>query len=155
VRALQVVGRKKSGKTSLILRLLPLLRARGLRIGTVKHSSHPHPLDRPGSDSMRHRQAGAEATLVISAAAAALHFPAPAGDEEGLIERMLGALHSAPGELLAVVLAPGLSAQPEALAQMGFAPASAAGSGSRVPWFGWAAVPELAEQVMAWYERRE
>ena len=56
VKALQIVGRKKSGKTSLLVRLIPLLQAQGLRVGTVKHSSHPHALDREGSDSWLHRK---------------------------------------------------------------------------------------------------
>ena len=65
MKTLQIVGRKKSGKTSLVVRLIPLLQAHKLRVGTVKHSSHPHPLDREGSDSWLHRNAGAEATLAI------------------------------------------------------------------------------------------
>ncbi|MFH1144351.1 MAG: molybdopterin-guanine dinucleotide biosynthesis protein B [Candidatus Eisenbacteria bacterium] len=94
MKALQVVGRKKSGKTSLTLRLIPLLQGRGLRVGTVKHSSHPHPLDREGSDSWLHRKAGAEATLAISAAAATLHFDLPETEEaiQRLVEERLGHL---------------------------------------------------------------
>ncbi|MCK4305714.1 MAG: molybdopterin-guanine dinucleotide biosynthesis protein B [Candidatus Eisenbacteria sp.] len=94
MRLLQIVGRKKSGKTGLTERLIPLLRKRGLRIGTVKHSSHPHPLDRPGSDSERHRKAGSETTMVITAASVALHFPVPDEDLEvhALVGRFLGSL---------------------------------------------------------------
>jgi len=94
MKALQVVGRKKSGKTGLVVRLVPLLQARGLRVGTVKHSSHPHPLDREGSDSWLHRRSGAEATLAITAAAATLHFGLPESEEniQALVERHLGHL---------------------------------------------------------------
>ena len=94
MKTLQVVGRKKSGKTSLVVRLLPLLQANGLRVGTVKHSSHPWPLDREGSDSWLHRGAGAQATLGISAVAASLHFPVPEDetDIQALVETHLGHL---------------------------------------------------------------
>jgi molybdopterin-guanine dinucleotide biosynthesis adapter protein len=94
VKSLHIVGRKKSGKTSLLVRLLPLLRARGLRVGTVKHSAHPHSLDREGSDSWRHREAGAEVTIGITAAAVSIHLPLP-GDSaalEALIARETGGL---------------------------------------------------------------
>jgi Ni2+-binding GTPase involved in maturation of urease and hydrogenase len=36
-----IVGRSKSGKTTLIEKLIPLLKARGYRVGTVKHHAHP------------------------------------------------------------------------------------------------------------------
>jgi len=94
MRALQIVGRKKSGKTGLVVRLVPLLQARGLHVGTVKHSSHPHPLDREGSDSWLHRRAGAEVTLAITAAAATLHFGLPENEQDiqALVEKHLGHL---------------------------------------------------------------
>ncbi len=95
MKALQIVGRKKVGKTTLVTRLIPLLRERGLRVASVKHTSNPYPLDQPGTDSQRHREAGAEATLVLTASEGALHFPAPAdladpAAAERLIARLLG-----------------------------------------------------------------
>ncbi|MFC1571977.1 molybdopterin-guanine dinucleotide biosynthesis protein B [Candidatus Eisenbacteria bacterium] len=91
---LQIVGRKNSGKTGLVVRLLPLLKARGLRVGTVKHSSHSHALDREGSDSARHREAGSEATMVITSSGVALHFPLPGEPSavDALIKRFQGDL---------------------------------------------------------------
>lgn len=77
MKALQVVGRKKVGKTTFVTRLIPLLRGCGLRVASVKHTSNPYALDRPGTDSQRHREAGAEATLVLTASHGALHFAAP------------------------------------------------------------------------------
>lgn len=59
-----IVGVSNSGKTTLIERLVPLLRARGLRVGTIKHDAHGFDLDRPGKDTWRHREAGAEAVLI-------------------------------------------------------------------------------------------
>jgi molybdopterin-guanine dinucleotide biosynthesis protein B len=37
----------------------------GYRVGTIKHSCHPHPLDVKGKDSWRHKEAGAERTLFV------------------------------------------------------------------------------------------
>ena len=62
----QVIGASDSGKTTLIERLIPRLRAQGIRVGTVKHAHHGFETDRPGKDSWRHAQAGSEAVAVIS-----------------------------------------------------------------------------------------
>lgn len=57
--ALSVVGWSGAGKTTLVERLIPELRAQGLRVGVVKHSSDRHPLHRAGSDTERFEHAGA------------------------------------------------------------------------------------------------
>jgi molybdopterin-guanine dinucleotide biosynthesis protein B len=57
--ALSIIGWSGSGKTTLVERLVPELRARGLRVGVVKHSSDRHPLHRAGSDTARFEQGGA------------------------------------------------------------------------------------------------
>ena len=67
MRTIGIVGRSGSGKTTLIERLLPCLRGRGLRVSTVKHRHHRVDLDPPGKDSRRHRDAGAEEVLLVSA----------------------------------------------------------------------------------------
>lgn len=65
VPVVAIVGASDSGKTRLIERVLPLLWARGLRVGTCKHASHGFEIDRPGSDSARHRAAGAHQVLLV------------------------------------------------------------------------------------------
>jgi len=62
-----IVGKSNSGKTTLIEKLIPLLRARGLRVGTVKHDAHSFDVDHPGKDSWRHREAGASFVALSSA----------------------------------------------------------------------------------------
>lgn len=54
------------GKTTLLKRLLPLLKLNGLRIGVVKHAHHQFDVDHPGKDSYELRQAGACQMLVAS-----------------------------------------------------------------------------------------
>ncbi|MCP5315770.1 MAG: molybdopterin-guanine dinucleotide biosynthesis protein B [Chromatiaceae bacterium] len=53
-----------TGKTTLLLGLLPLLKATGLRIAVVKHAHHAFQLDKPGKDSYRLREAGADEMLI-------------------------------------------------------------------------------------------
>jgi molybdopterin-guanine dinucleotide biosynthesis adapter protein len=55
-----------TGKTTLLRRLLPLLRDRGLRIALVKHAHHRFEVDHPGKDSYELRKAGAQRVLVTS-----------------------------------------------------------------------------------------
>lgn len=55
-----------TGKTTLLTRLLPLLSARGLRVGVIKHSHHDFEIDKPGKDSYRLREAGAQHMLIAS-----------------------------------------------------------------------------------------
>jgi molybdopterin molybdotransferase len=59
------VGKSDAGKTTLLERLVPLLRMKGYRVGTVKHDVHGFDIDHEGKDSWRHKQAGA-CTVVIS-----------------------------------------------------------------------------------------
>jgi molybdopterin-guanine dinucleotide biosynthesis protein B len=72
MRSFGIVGRKNSGKTHLVTRMLRLASVRGLRVSTVKHAHHAFDVDVPGKDSWRHREAGAHEVLVASAARWAL-----------------------------------------------------------------------------------
>lgn len=72
MRVIGLSGASGAGKTTLIERIIPLLRARGLSVSTVKHAHHGFDLDRPGKDSWRHRAAGAAQVLVASGARWAL-----------------------------------------------------------------------------------
>lgn len=66
MKRIHIVGRKNSGKTTLIVELVEYLTAQGLRVGTIKHTHHDHELDTPGKDSHRHRQAGAAVVGILS-----------------------------------------------------------------------------------------
>jgi molybdopterin-guanine dinucleotide biosynthesis protein MobB len=60
-----IVGKSDAGKTTLLERLVPELKQRGYRIGTIKHDVHGFDIDHEGKDSWRHKHAGAQ-TVVIS-----------------------------------------------------------------------------------------
>jgi molybdopterin-guanine dinucleotide biosynthesis protein B len=62
---ISIVGRSKSGKTTLIERLIPEFIERGYRVATIKHHGKDFQIDHEGKDSRRHKQAGAQ-TVVIS-----------------------------------------------------------------------------------------
>lgn len=63
---ISVVGKSKSGKTTLIEKLIPELKKRGYRVGTVKHASHDFDMDKKGKDSWRHKTAGADTVIIAS-----------------------------------------------------------------------------------------
>lgn len=65
-QAIGVVGWKNSGKTTLIARLIPALRAQGFSVSTVKHVHHSIDLDQPGKDTFVHREAGAVDVVMYS-----------------------------------------------------------------------------------------
>jgi molybdopterin-guanine dinucleotide biosynthesis adapter protein len=66
MKVLGIVGWSGSGKTTLLVAMLPLLRAQGLTVSTIKHAHHGFDMDRPGKDTYRHREAGAQEVLVAS-----------------------------------------------------------------------------------------
>jgi len=75
-----VVGWKNNGKTGLMERLVAEFTARGLAVSTVKHAHHGFDVDRAGTDSHRHRNAGAEEVLLSSANRWALMVESRAGE---------------------------------------------------------------------------
>lgn len=63
--AISVVGRSKSGKTTLLEKLVGELKRRGYNLATIKHTVHDFDLDHPGKDSWRLAKAGSD-TVVLS-----------------------------------------------------------------------------------------
>lgn len=72
MRVIGLAGWSGAGKTTLMVRLLPCLVGRGLRVSTLKHAHHRFDVDQPGKDSYEHRKAGAAQVLVASGARWAL-----------------------------------------------------------------------------------
>ena len=61
-----ISGYKNSGKTTLMTALIAELTRRGYRVASIKHDGHDFDPDVPGTDSYRHRIAGAYGTAVFS-----------------------------------------------------------------------------------------
>lgn len=66
VPLLAFVAWSGTGKTTLLKQLIPLLKARGIRPGLIKHTHHQMDVDTPGKDSYELRKAGADQVLVAS-----------------------------------------------------------------------------------------
>ena len=91
MRMLGFIGSSGSGKTTLMTQVLPVLRQRGLRVSALKHAHHGFDIDRPGKDSFRYREAGAEEVMLVAEGRWALLREANAGDDlslPALVSRM-------------------------------------------------------------------
>ncbi|MCP4132345.1 MAG: molybdopterin-guanine dinucleotide biosynthesis protein B [bacterium] len=75
MNTIHIVGRQNNGKTTMLVELIEELTGRGLTVGTIKHSSHVHELDKPGKDSFRHREAGSNPTAIVTANQVAVYLP--------------------------------------------------------------------------------
>lgn len=67
-----ICGHSGMGKTTLLERLVPALRSRGLVVSLIKHSHKDIEIDRPGKDSYRLREAGCSEVLLLGNARWAL-----------------------------------------------------------------------------------
>ncbi len=64
---LSIVGKSKSGKTTLLEKIIVELKRRGYHIATIKHHSHPgFEIDVPGKDTWRHAQAGSDIVVIAA-----------------------------------------------------------------------------------------
>ena len=75
-----------TGKTSLPVKMIPLLKQSRMRPALVKHSHHDFEIDIPGRDSYQLRKAGAQQVLIASDRGQALIVERPFVGEPGLEE---------------------------------------------------------------------
>lgn len=61
-----VSGVKNSGKTTLIEKIIPKLKEHGLKVATIKHDGHDFEGDVEGTDTYKHKRAGAYGTAIFS-----------------------------------------------------------------------------------------
>jgi molybdopterin-guanine dinucleotide biosynthesis protein B len=66
MRVIGLAGWSGAGKTNLLVRAIPVLVARGVKVATIKHAHHDFDTDWPGKDSYEHRKAGASEVLISS-----------------------------------------------------------------------------------------
>lgn len=85
-----VSASSNSGKTTLIEKLVPILKARGLRVAVIKHASAGFDLDKPGKDSWRFQQAGADAVILAGPGRLALMKKAEKEPSPEELERLAG-----------------------------------------------------------------
>lgn len=85
--ALSFIGWSGAGKTTLLTRLVPELRARGLRVGVVKHTSDRHPLHKSASDTAKYARTGPAFVAYATPAGVQLTVPEPPSNA---LPRLLG-----------------------------------------------------------------
>ncbi|MBQ9980292.1 MAG: molybdopterin-guanine dinucleotide biosynthesis protein B [Oscillospiraceae bacterium] len=66
------VAFSNTGKTTFLEKLIPCLKAKGIRLAVLKHDAHEFQIDKEGKDSWRMTQAGADVTVITSATHAAI-----------------------------------------------------------------------------------
>ncbi|TNJ65768.1 molybdopterin-guanine dinucleotide biosynthesis protein B [Paenibacillus hemerocallicola] len=60
------VGFSDSGKTTLAVRVIGILRRSGYKVAVIKHDAHGHYREAAGTDSGKYADAGADAVVVVS-----------------------------------------------------------------------------------------
>lgn len=89
VPTVSFVGKKKSGKTTVLCGVIAELARRGRRVAVLKHDMHGFDVDIPGTDSYRLREAGAVVAGISSPDMYVLvHKPRSEPRLEALIERV-------------------------------------------------------------------
>jgi len=61
-----VAAKSNSGKTTLLEKVIRELKLRGYKVAVVKHHPGDFEIDRPGKDTWRHAQAGADVVAISS-----------------------------------------------------------------------------------------
>lgn len=69
---ISIVGKTNSGKTTLMEKIIPELKTRGYKVGTIKHDVHGFEIDYEGKDTYRHFQVGADTVVIASSKKMAL-----------------------------------------------------------------------------------
>ncbi len=130
-RLFGITGWKNSGKTTLTERLVTELIQRGYRVSTVKHAHHAFEIDRAGTDSFRHRVAGASEVAIVSSTRWALMHELR-GEGEPTLDAIIARL-----EPCDIVLVEGFKAAPHPKIEC-----RRTGSKERTPMLG--AIPGIA-----------
>ena len=94
-RLVSVIGKKNSGKTTLVVALVRELVRRGHRVMTIKHGAHAFEMDQKGRDTWRHMHEGGAERVVMETPGSRIviaHTEAEAGPRE-LSKLFLGDAH--------------------------------------------------------------
>ncbi len=87
-----VAAQSDTGKTTVIEKLLPVLKARGLRVAALKGNLHQHDLDLAGKDSWRYARAGAEVAGFTTQTGFLLHGSSEKAKADAVVATLLRGL---------------------------------------------------------------
>ena len=65
-KVIGIVGWKDVGKTYLVTEIIKLLVAKNYRVGSIKHAHDDFDIDKPGTDSFKHRESGSSQVIISS-----------------------------------------------------------------------------------------
>lgn len=65
-KAVSFIAKSGTGKTTLLEKVIAILKGRGYKVGVIKHDAHRFDIDHPGKDSYRLTAAGADTMLISS-----------------------------------------------------------------------------------------
>lgn len=105
---LAIAGWSGTGKTTLLQQVIPILGAKGIRAGLIKHTHHQMDVDTPGKDSYLLRKAGASQVIVASSERWALMCEMPEKQSINLLNLLSRMDHAT----LEVVLVEGFKDEP-------------------------------------------
>ena len=91
MKVIGIVGWKNCGKTTLASALIRELSNRGLTVNSIKHAHHGVDIDQPGTDSHKHREAGAREVILAGGQRFAIMHELR-GAEEPTLEDLLARL---------------------------------------------------------------
>ena len=91
-----------TGKTTLLTRVIPQLKSRGLKIAVIKHAHHHFDLDQPGKDSYVLRKSGANQTVICTHTRMALMSEFDKPEDDPSLEEIIESLNPAKSDLVLV-----------------------------------------------------
>ncbi len=91
-----------TGKTTLLCKLIPLLKQKGIRVGIIKHAHHSFDIDHPKKDSCKLRESGATKIVVTSCKRTAIIIEHPEDQKEPSLVDALKNIHTKELELILV-----------------------------------------------------
>ena len=65
-KVIGIVGLKDVGKTFFVTEIIKVLVKKGYKVGTIKHAHHDFDIDKPGTDSFKHRKSGSTEVIISS-----------------------------------------------------------------------------------------
>ena len=65
-KTIGITGWKDVGKTHYASLIIKLLVKKGYHVGSIKHAHHDFDIDKPGTDSFKHREAGSNQVIISS-----------------------------------------------------------------------------------------
>ena len=91
-----------TGKTTLLAKIIPLLKQKGVRLALIKHGHHHIDIDTPGKDSYIYRKAGADQIVLASKDRVAVMHERNAQEEEPSLHEIIAYVKPDQADLILV-----------------------------------------------------